>query len=55
MNNNEILKKFCLEIIQELEKRFKNACCNNVAEAYLECALLIKKKLEDFLKKNTTF
>jgi hypothetical protein len=37
---------FTREIIQELEKKFKNACCNKSAEAYLDCALLIKSKLK---------
>lgn len=48
----EDLKKFSIEIIKELEKKFKNACCNQVAEAYLDCALLIKKKLNEYEKQN---
>ncbi len=38
---------FAIEIIKELEKKFKNACCNKVAEAYLDCALLIKHRLKE--------
>jgi hypothetical protein len=38
---------FAIEIIKELEKKFKNACCNKVAEAYLDSALLIKHKLKE--------
>jgi len=38
---------FAINIIKELEKKFKNACCNKVAEAYLDCALLIKHKLKE--------
>ena len=38
---------FALELIKELEKKFKTACCNKVAEAYLDCALLIKHRLKE--------
>ncbi|MCX7955123.1 MAG: hypothetical protein N3A01_08050 [Bacteroidales bacterium] len=48
----EEIKKFSIEIIKELEKKFKNACCNQVAEAYLDCALLIKNKVEEYVKQN---
>lgn len=41
---------FSLELIKELEKKFKNACCNKTAEAYLDCALLIKHKLKQIRK-----
>lgn len=46
---------FALEIIKELEKKFKNACCNKVAEAYLDCALLIKHKIMKRQKNKTTW
>ena len=42
---------FAIEIIKELEKKFKTACCNKVAEAYLDCALLIKHRLKEKQKK----
>lgn len=44
MNDTQV---FAIEIIKELEKKFKNACCNKVAEAYLDCALLIKHRIEE--------
>jgi len=44
----EPIESFSLEIIKELEKKFKNACCNKTAEAYLDCALLIKYKLKQY-------
>jgi len=44
------LQLFSIEIIKELEKKFKNACCNKTAEAYLDCALLIKHKLKEYEK-----
>jgi uncharacterized protein YqgQ len=44
----ESIEMFSLELIKELEKKFKNACCNKTAEAYLDCALLIKHKLKQF-------
>ncbi|NCO55752.1 MAG: hypothetical protein GW876_10195 [Bacteroidetes bacterium] len=44
---------FAIEIIKELEKKFKNACCNKVAEAYLDCALLIKHRIEERQSKKT--
>jgi hypothetical protein len=40
------LTQFSYELIAELEKKFKNACCSKSAEAYLDCALLIKYKLK---------
>lgn len=46
------LQHFSIEIIKELENKFKNACCNKTAEAYLDCALLIKHKLKEYEKKN---
>jgi len=46
----EDLQLFTIEIIKELEKKFKNACCNKSAEAYLDSALLIKHKLMEFQK-----
>lgn len=50
------VQAFTREIIQELEKKFKNACCNKSAEAYLDCALLIKSKLKQRVKaKEDTF
>ncbi len=45
------LQKFSFEVIKELEQKFKNACCNKTAEAYLDCALLLKHKLKQFQKK----
>jgi len=42
------IQHFSIEIIKELEKKFKNACCNKTAEAYLDCALLIKHKLKEY-------
>lgn len=42
---------FSVEILKELEKKFKNACCNKTAEAYLDCALLIKHKLKEYESK----
>ncbi len=44
------LQKFTLEVIKELEQKFKNACCNKTAEAYLDCALLLKHKLKQYKK-----
>ncbi len=44
----ELIETFSLEIIKELENKFKNACCNKTAEAYLDCALLIKHKLKQY-------
>jgi hypothetical protein len=41
------IQAFAIEIIKELEKKFKNACCNKVAEAYLDSALMIKHKLKE--------
>ena len=46
-------QSFAIEIIKELEKKFKNACCNKVAEAYLDSALLIKYKLKERQLKKT--
>jgi len=43
-------EKFAIEVIKELEKKFKNACCNQAAQAYLESALIIKNKLKSFSK-----
>ena len=40
------INQFAQEIIAELEKKFKSACCSKSAEAYLDCALLIKYKLK---------
>jgi hypothetical protein len=40
------INQFAYELIAELEKKFKNACCSKSAEAYLDCALLIKYKLK---------
>jgi len=48
------IQLFSIEIINELEKKFKNACCNKTAEAYLDCALLIKHKLKEYEKKQAT-
>lgn len=48
----DTLETFTFEVIKELEKKFKNACCNNTAEAYLDCALLLKHKLKQY--KNLT-
>ena len=48
------VETFSIILIKELEKKFKNACCNKVAEAYLDCALLIKHKLKEY-KKNKFF
>jgi hypothetical protein len=42
----EELTQFSRELIAELEKKFKTACCAKTAEAYLDCALLIKHKLK---------
>lgn len=50
----EDIQIFAIEVIKELEKKFKNACCNKVAEAYLDSALLIKYKLKERQKKNLT-
>jgi hypothetical protein len=44
-------EKFAIEIIRELEKKFKTACCNQAAQAYLESALIIKNKLKAFSNK----
>lgn len=44
------IQKFTFEIIKELEKKFKNACCNKVAEAYLDAALLVKHLSKEFEK-----
>ncbi len=48
--NMDDLQLFTFEVIKELEKKFKNACCNKSAEAYLDSALLIKQKLNEFKK-----
>lgn len=48
------IQHFSIEIIKELEKKFKNACCNKTAEAYLDCALLIKHKLKEHENKQAT-
>ncbi len=48
------LQKFTLEVIKELEQKFKNACCNKTAEAYLDCALLLKHKLKQYKKNKPT-
>lgn len=44
-------EKFAIELIKELEKKFKTACCNQAAQAYLESALLIKNNLKKYSKK----
>lgn len=43
-------EKFAIEVIRELEKKFKTACCNQAAQAYLESALIIKNKLKNITK-----
>jgi len=43
-------KQFAIEIIKDLEKKFKTACCNQAAQAYLESALIVKNKLKQFDK-----
>ena len=40
------VNQFAHELIAELEKKFKSACCSKSAEAYLDAALLIKYKLK---------
>lgn len=43
-------EQFAIEIIKELEKKFKSACCNQAAQAYLESALIVKNKLKKYSK-----
>ncbi len=43
-------EKFAIEVIKELEKKFKTACCNQAAQAFLESALIIKHKIEKMSK-----
>jgi len=44
-------EKFAIEVIKELEKKFKTACCNQAAQAYLESAMIIKNKLKKISEK----
>ncbi|MCX7861711.1 MAG: hypothetical protein N2449_01805 [Bacteroidales bacterium] len=50
----DIIEQFSIELIKELENKFKNACCNKTAEAYLDCALLIKHKLKKYKNSEAT-
>jgi hypothetical protein len=47
------LTRFSRELIMELEKKFKTACCAKTAEAYLDCALLVKHKLKQKQQENS--